>query len=109
MKRAIIIVLLGLLVLALPATAQKIISPNDSYNRDYKALYIPFKESPPPYIQYVPNEIVVKLNSPVSTVSISKDTRTVVTGETSLDELHKKYKVEYFAREFPRRICRAII
>jgi len=109
MKKIIAVFVIVLLALSSTALAQdeKSITANDdklvTAERDYKMGYIPFRE-PAPTMWYVPNEMVLKLAedaAEVNEATVTKEEGIAATGNASLDELNKKYKVTRFVREFP--------
>ena len=105
MKKATIFIMAAILCLcAASVSAQKVSSDSDatlSYvSRDYREVYVPFKKSPPSFY-YVPDHIILKLKSEISTTEESKLSTAALTGFESIDELNKKFKVEKFVREFP--------
>jgi subtilisin family serine protease len=104
MKKMILAALVVILALSSTAIAQDDIEIAPV--RMYKAIYLPFR-SPPPSMYYVPNEMVIKLRTEASEVSITQVQDIAVTGYGSLDDLNKKYGVTRFIREFPGEMVQA--
>ncbi len=98
MKKILLCAVVILLVISSIALTQSD-SPTP-INKEYKALYIPFRPPPPP-IYYVPNQMVLKLKADFDVVSPPQIVDTPTTGYTSLDDLNQKYGVVRFVREFP--------
>ncbi len=101
MKKIFILTLVVLFALAATVVAQdyKYITSAD----DTKLRKIKFQE-PPPSLWYVPNEMIVQLKSDAdeaSNLTIRSTQENVLTGNSELDDLNKKYRVTKFAREFP--------
>jgi len=95
-----------LLVAVLVALSSSALAQDDKFTGldNYQKLKrIEFRE-PPPSLYYVPNEIILKLEqvtAETEALTIRSEREVMLTGNTSLDELNKKYQVSKFAREFP--------
>ncbi|UCD18173.1 MAG: S8 family serine peptidase, partial [Candidatus Zixiibacteriota bacterium] len=106
MKKTVLLVFLSLLILPFSGMAQSVndldgANSSTTDREEPKSLNIPFRLPPPAYIQYVPNEMVVLLETGINETSIDARTLTVVTGNDCLDELNKRYGVTVFKQEFP--------
>ncbi len=101
MKKILVLTLLVFFVLSAMALAQDdkfVTAANDT-----KIKRIEFKE-PPPSLWYVPNEMIVQLKTDAeetTDLAIRSTEDNVLTGNSELDDLNKKYGVTRFVREFP--------
>jgi subtilisin family serine protease len=101
MKKAIVFALIAVLGIAAFALAQDIRSVS-SYQEPKAIRVAPYK--PPPSYYYVPDEMVLKLAASAeetSRITVRQDSGVMVTGNSELDALNKKFGVTRFAREFP--------
>jgi subtilisin family serine protease len=66
-----------------------------------RPITVPFHKPPPAFIQFVPNEMVLKVNAQVADFSSLNESNASATTCDELNHLNVKFKVKSFAREFP--------
>ena len=99
-RRILIATILMTLLVASLATAQ---DANLTRSYDLKQIRVPLYKTPPS-MYYVPNEMVVKvaMKTDAEALVVQRTTTgTLLTGNSELDELNRKYGVTKFQREFP--------
>jgi hypothetical protein len=101
MKKAIVCAVVLMLALSSVVLAQD--SKTVTSFSPPKAIRVPFHEPAPSYF-YVPNEMVLKLGTngdATNELSIRPEENVMLTGNSKLDELNRKFGVTRFVREFP--------